>query len=113
MCRVQVAVDYLENCVRGLGQHNANLVQQLQQSMAVAAGPGSMTAAGNVGGGAASDDSDPNAAASQAVGTASCNGPVPLHTLHNLIAAATKVNEKNKRLKQQLMALRGSAGGSQ
>lgn len=131
MLVLQATVDCLEDSVRRLGQHNAHLVQQIKgaftaadsggtgvtAALAAAAGRAAamhtptsgFTSAGGAsgsscaGGGSsmsgAVGQQGMGAAAALAVGAA---GPVSPRTLHSIIAAATRVNEKNKKLKRQL-----------
>lgn len=128
---MQATVDCLEDSVRRLGQHNAHLVQQIKHSlMAADSSSTGVTAAlaaatGASGGGAAAAmmhtptsglssaggvsgsscvvgaGSGSMAGAGQQQGGAGA-GPVSPRTLHSIIAAATRVNEKNKKLKRQL-----------
>jgi hypothetical protein len=111
---VQVAVDFLEDSVRRLGQHNAQLVQQLQEALAASA-----VASSEARGAKASQATAEAAAAAANAGAVRVRGVsedgtaghVSPRTLQNIIAAATRVNEKNKKLKRQLQAMQG-AGGS-
>lgn len=101
---VQVAVDFLEDSVRRLGQHNASLVQQLQDTIAAAATATETQAsyAKTAARLAVQQQHDMNAATA-----VQSSGPISPRTLQQIITAATKVNEKNKRLKRQLQSLQG------
>lgn len=128
---LQATVDCLEDSVRRLGQHNAHLVQQIKGTIVAADSntTGGITAA-LAGAGAAMHTpmSAPTAAAGAApssmnTGASSCGGamgsklpaaqagaaPMSSEMVHSIIAAATRVNEKNKKLKRQLqLALQGN-----
>lgn len=119
--------------MRRLGQHNAHLVQQIKDSFRTADSTstttGTTAAFGAAAAAAAAAMQTPTSAAAAtssyapagsssavsgsskqlvaAVGGAG-SGPVSPRTLHSIIAAATRVNEKNKKLKRQLqMAMQG------
>lgn len=108
-------MDCLEDSVRRLGQHNAHLVQQIKESLAAGA-----TSSGTTGAATASVPAAAGAmhtptsvpVSGAALGSV-CTGvgstagaasqqPMSPKTLHSIIAAATRVNEKNKKLKRQL-----------
>lgn len=100
---LQVAVDFLEDSVRRLGQHNASLVQQLQDTIAAAATAAEATKAN-------SNSLAVRPAGQPGTDVAAGSGPVSPRTLQQIITAATRVNEKNKRLKKELQAMQGSRG---
>jgi hypothetical protein len=127
---LQATVDCLEDSVRRLGQHNAHLVQQIKDSLAAAdsntTGATAVLAAAAAAAGAGGSMLTPTSAPTSAAGAGSMFtgassssvagagkqqgvqtgvGPVSPRTLHSIIAAATRVNEKNKKLKRQLMAM--------
>jgi chromosome segregation ATPase len=124
---LQATVDCLEDSVRRLGQHNAHLVQQIKDSLAAAdSNTTGATAVLAAAAGAAASMLTPTSAPTLTAGAGSMfigassssmagagkqqgaqagGGPVSPRTLHSIIAAATRVNEKNKKLKRQLMAM--------
>jgi hypothetical protein len=105
---VQVAVDFLEGSVRRLGAHNASLVAQLHDALTARPGVGSV--AGTTAGALRA----PRTSVGVQCGAPGCDearravvvgGGVSPRTLQHIIAAASRVNEKNKHLKRQLQAL--------
>jgi hypothetical protein len=88
------------------------LVQQLQEALAATAAASSEARGAKAGQAAA----EAAAAAADSVRVRSASedgvaGPVSPRTLQSIIAAATRVNEKNKKLKRQLQAMQGASSG--
>ncbi|WIA14786.1 hypothetical protein OEZ85_003270 [Tetradesmus obliquus] len=106
--QLEVAVDFLEDSVRRLGQHNAQLVQQLQEALAAPAAAVAEARGAQASTAAASAAAD--AVQVQRANGDGAAGPVSPRTLQSIIAAATRVNEKNKKLKRQLQAMQGVGG---
>lgn len=94
--------------MRRLGQHNAHLVLQIKESIAAGASSSGTTGAAtaSVSAAAGAMHTPASAPASGAVLGSVCAGgsqqAMSPKTLHSIIAAATRVNEKNKKLKRQL-----------
>lgn len=91
--------------MRRLGQHNAQLVQQLQETLAASAEASAK--AGSSKAVASNSMAVQACAAAEGAGVAAGGegAPVSPRTLQHIIAAATRVNEKNKKLKKQLQAM--------
>jgi hypothetical protein len=118
---LQATVDCLEDSVRRLGQHNAHLVQQIKGSLSapgsVSTGMTAALSAANAGAvlqtptsatpasaGATARSKCDDEAGKQATDSAAAAAVATMspRTIHSIIAAATRVNAKNKRLKRQL-----------
>lgn len=88
--------------MRRLGHHNSTLSQQMKDTLAAAAATATAAEQAKAG-----SILELQAGSEDMAGAA----PVSPRTLQQIITAATKVNEKNKRLKKRLQAMQGVNGG--
>lgn len=136
-----MAVDYLESAVRRLGRHNAALADRIHEAAGagplliappsqitaadgqIASDPVAAPAATTHGGAdragdgsaaaaaAAAAAEEPLLAAAAAVAAGQLPPPVSPRTLQKVLAAANKVHQRNKQLKEALSAMQRQAEG--